>query len=99
MRYLKHSQHLLAVATLSLFGCSTNCTGSGTSRSTVDTATYFRHQNDPSVFRVDGNTYCLVVDEKQMEAFGGFGKVRVVAPSVNFMRGKTAVAGLRCTDP
>jgi hypothetical protein len=51
------------------------------------------------VFRVDGNTYCLVVDEKQMEAFGGFGKVRVVAPSVNFMRGKTAVAGLRCTDP
>lgn len=62
-------------------------------------AAFYRHSNEQSVYRVSKKTYCLVISEKQMAAFGGFPQVRVVPPSVDFKRGKSPVAGLACPTP
>jgi len=98
MQFFKPFFFLLTAGTAIVSGCSTNCTGSGSTQATADSASYFRHTNDRAVFRVDTKTYCLVVDERQMAEFGGFSKVKVVPQSMNFLRGKTPVAGLRCSD-
>ena len=60
---------------------------------------FYRHSDDKTVFRVSKTTYCLVHDPAQMDAFGGFDKVEVVPPSVDFKRGKNPMAPLQCPSP
>lgn len=60
---------------------------------------FYRHANERAVFRVSKTMYCLVRDEAQMAAFGGFAQVEVVAPNVDFKRGKTPVRLMYCPSP
>ena len=64
-----------------------------------DQVAFYRHSNEQSVFRVSKRTYCLVISEAQMAAFGGFPQIHIVPPDVDFKRGKSPVAGLACPTP
>jgi hypothetical protein len=62
---------------------------------------FYRRSNGPEVYRLHGgdrnsdstafrigHDICHVVNEEQMEAFGGFGQVRVVAPTSELENGR-----------
>jgi hypothetical protein len=58
---------------------------------------FFRRSNKPEVYRMFGSgipefnigdRFCHVASESQMNAFGGFGQVRVVSPSSDLGRGR-----------
>jgi hypothetical protein len=58
---------------------------------------FFRRSNQPEVYRMYGggipefnigDSFCHVANEAQMNAFGGFGQVRVVPPSSDLGRGR-----------
>jgi hypothetical protein len=58
---------------------------------------FFRRSNQPQVYRMYGggipefnigDSFCHVANEAQMNAFGGFGQVRVVPPSSDLGRGR-----------
>ena len=65
----------------------------------MENVRFYRHDDEQSVFRVSKTQYCLVADPAQMAAFGGFDQVRVVPPSIDFRRGKKAMAGGYCPSP
>ncbi|MEA5535387.1 hypothetical protein [Crocosphaera sp. XPORK-15E] len=59
---------------------------------------FLRRSNEPEVYRMYGsgipqfnigNNFCHVINEAQMNAFGGFSKVRVVSPNSDLGRGRT----------
>lgn len=62
---------------------------------------FYRRSNEPKVYRLSGPGFgsdiCHVVNEQQMAAFGGFGKVTVVPPSSDLGRGRGAVT--ECKNP
>lgn len=67
---------------------------------------FFRRSNQPEVYQMYGggipefnigDRFCHVQNEAQMNAYGGFGQVRVVSPSSNLGRGRTFTGG--CPNP
>lgn len=66
---------------------------------------FYRISNRPEVYRLSGKGFmsdwgadiCHVVNEQQMAAFGGFGKVTVLAPGSNIFQGRKAV--MECSNP
>jgi hypothetical protein len=62
---------------------------------------FVRHDNAPTVYRISPNgTYCIVPSMDEMNAFGGFGLVRVVSASDNFLAGlRPLSAALTCPWP
>jgi pyruvate/2-oxoglutarate/acetoin dehydrogenase E1 component len=60
---------------------------------------FYRHADDQTVYRVSKTRYCVVVNEEQMNAFGGFAQVQVVPASVDFKRGRTSAAPPGCSSP
>ena len=67
---------------------------------------FFRRSNAPEIYRLSGSvpsrfnlgeSICHVVNQAQMEAFGGFAQVRVVNPTSDLGRGRGAVTA--CTNP
>jgi hypothetical protein len=104
MRTSRRGIAAVAVAAVCLVG-TTSCSAYGKckplQRATPkpEAATFYRHANEGAVYRVGAKTYCLVADQVQMAAFGGFAQVKVVAPSVDFMRGKSPVEGMTCRLP
>lgn len=68
---------------------------------------FYRKNNDASVYNLSGSQppylpnlgrdICHVINETQMAAFGGFGKVVVIPDSSDIHRGRDAVT--ECTDP
>jgi hypothetical protein len=67
---------------------------------------FFRRSNQPEVYRMYGggipefnigDSFCHVVNEAQMNAYGGFGQVRVVSPGSELGRGRTFTG--ECSNP
>jgi len=67
---------------------------------------FFRRSNQPEVYRMYGSgipkfnigdSFCHVQNEAQMNAYGGFGQVRVVSPNSDLGRGRTFTGG--CPNP
>ncbi len=89
---------LIALCCALTAGCSAKDTANDTGAPRLETVDvhFYRHADEPSVYRVSKTMYCLVKDEAQMAAFGGFDQVRVVAPNVDFKRGKKPVHLVYC---
>jgi hypothetical protein len=49
---------------------------------------FYRRSNEPAVYRLFDGSICLVVNEQQMAAFGGFKLVKIVKPTSDLARGR-----------
>jgi hypothetical protein len=59
---------------------------------------FYRHENEPSVYRLKDGTYCVVLTMQQLGAFGALDKVNVVSPGTNFLHGYRPI-GVRLGCP
>jgi hypothetical protein len=53
---------------------------------------FYRHDNEPSVYRLSTDrSYCVVQSMEQLAAFGASNRVNVVSPAANFLYGYHAI--------
>lgn len=52
---------------------------------------FYRHADEPTVYRVGSNgSACVILSVQQMAAYGGFSRVKIVPHAVDFLGAKVA---------